>query len=264
MNITRASLSAYKGIAFDLDGVIWRGETAIHGAVEVVNQIRDLGKSIAFVTNNAGSHRDTVLNKLRGMGVIAELSEVITSGSAAAGYLARHNSKCNVFVLGSDGLKQEMKDQNLNVVHDHKDTVADFVVVGFDKTFNYEKLNNGFQHLLCGAKFVACNENPTYPVEDGFRPGTGSLVAALATTVNRQPDIICGKPHLPIMEETLAVLNCKAKDSLFVSDSLDLDLFGAKNIGMDTLFVLTGVGKESDLPSSPVAPKYILGSLADL
>ena len=264
MKLSLADLSTYKGIAFDLDGVVWRGETAIPGAVAVVNQIRDLGKSIAFVTNNAGSHRETVLKKLQGMGVVAELSEVITSGSAAAGYLARHNPGSNIFVLGSDGLKQEMQDRDLNLVQDHNEQVADFVVVGFDKTFNYEKLNNGFQHLLLGAKFVACNENPTYPVEDGFRPGTGSLVAALATTVNRQPDIICGKPHLPIMEETLAVLSCKAIQSLFVSDSLDLDLFGAKNIGMDTLFVLTGVGKEADLLTSPVQPNYILASLAEL
>ena len=47
-----------------------------------------------------------------------------------------------------------------------------------------------------GARFVATNLDATYPMPGGLIPGTGALVAAVATAAGRTPEV-AGKPEAP-------------------------------------------------------------------
>ncbi|MEO8697723.1 MAG: hypothetical protein ABI658_29765, partial [Acidimicrobiales bacterium] len=68
---------------FDLDGVIWRGDTPIAGGVRGAQQVIAAGLDVLFVTNFSYSRLADQEAKLAGLGIDAT-GRVITSAMAAA------------------------------------------------------------------------------------------------------------------------------------------------------------------------------------
>ncbi len=261
-----SGLLDYEAYLFDLDGVLWKGMEPVPGTSEVVNRLKNSGKSVRFVTNNAGTSRGSQHAKLRSMGFDAQLGEVITSGYATAQYLKRKFESLSIFVMGTDELAGEMIDAGHKIVGITDDIkAADCVVVGYDPEFNYQKLDLAFQILQRkGTTFVATNENPTIPKEDGLHPGVGPSLRALAYCSAREPDLVVGKPHAPMMEITLESIKINPNRCLMTGDMIDLDLVWAERFGIKTLFVLSGVHSRDDLVRLKFAPDHILGSVAEL
>ncbi len=254
-------INRYKGIVFDLDGVVWLRRAPVPGVPETINILRSRGLKPLFVTNNAGEHREYQWNKLRQMGIPCDLSEVVTSGYATARHLLGKYGPSRIFVMGTNDLGREMTDAGHTLVEEH----AQFVVVGFDPDFNYQKLDRAFNNVhFQGSRFIACNENPVYPAEDGVHPGVGPSVKALACAVGREPDLVVGKPHKHIMDVVAQLMNLPALDCLVVGDMLELDILAGINAGMDTAYVLSGIGKRDDILRLGITPTYVLNSAADL
>ena len=253
-------LLGYSGYLFDLDGVLWRGKEPVSGAPETVTRLKALGKRVLFVTNNAGTTRKTQHQKLLSMGFPAELGEVVTSGYATARHLAERFGPSRIFVMGTEELATEMRECGHTVVSDG----AAFVVVGYDPGFCYAKLDAAFQTLRKdGGKFVACNTNPILPTEDGFHPGVGPSVQALATCLGRQPDLVVGKPFEPIMQISLEALGIPPEECVMTGDMVEHDLEWAAKFGIDTIFVLSGVQDEAELVRRNFSPTHICASVAD-
>ena len=251
----------YQAFIFDLDGVIILGKEAVPGSVNAVNKLKSMGKQIRFLTNNASRKRETIAGLLQGLGIDTETSEIITSGFATARYIAKKFGKIDVHILGTEELKEEMRNQGLKIV----DRNAQVVAVGLDREFNYSKLDLALQNIIVdGAKFIACNCDPAFPEKDATRPGAGAIVAALSCCANKQPDIIIGKPSLPCYEIVLETLNCAAKDCLMVGDKIETDLLGGRSAEMATALVLSGIGKHEDTQRLNFIPEHIIASVASL
>jgi hypothetical protein len=111
---------------------------------------------------------------------------------------------------------------------------------------------------------MATNTDRTLPSPRGELPGNGSLVAALAHALGRQPDLVVGKPA-PTLFRTAAD-RVGAQRPLVIGDRLDTDIAGAVNAGMDSLVVLTGVARPCDVLSAPAAqrPTYVAADLRAL
>lgn len=60
-----AFLDSFDTVLTDCDGVLWMGDTAIDGSADALNQLRELGKRIFYVTNNSTKLRDEYVNKCR-------------------------------------------------------------------------------------------------------------------------------------------------------------------------------------------------------
>ena len=118
--------------------------------------------------------------------------------------------------------------------------------------------------VRAGATWMATNTDKTLPSPRGPLPGNGSLVAVLRTALDREPDVVVGKPA-PALFTTAASLS-KAQRPLTVGDRLDTDIEGAVNAGMDSLLVLTGVSGPAELLSAPPErrPTYVAGDLSGL
>lgn len=255
------TIHTYDAYLFDLDGVVWLGTEPIPGVAEAINSLKAARKNIRFITNNAGQHRSVQCEKLVRMGVHAEAAEVITSGYATAQVIKRTFGATSVHVMGTDDLRREMTDAGHQIV-DEKPSV---VVVGFDREFSWQKLDTAFNAIhYHGSRFIACNEDRTYPEHVRQRPGTGTMVAALAHCVGFPPEMVVGKPHRPIMEIALESLGLSAERCLMTGDKIETDILAAHEMGMATAFALSGVGKRSDLESSPCIPTFVLSSAAEL
>ncbi|MFH1306994.1 MAG: HAD family hydrolase, partial [Candidatus Micrarchaeota archaeon] len=140
----------FEKIIFDLDGVIYRGGSIIPGAGEAIGKIRNAGINISFLTNNASLSREGVAQKLSSLGISAKKEEIMASSYAVAHYLNSLSPKPkNVYVVGADGLKDEIKQFGINILSGEEASKSgvDALATGLDKNFNYEKLSTA-QFLL--------------------------------------------------------------------------------------------------------------------
>ena len=259
--------------AFDLDGVVWRGQDILPGAHEALTDVLRRGLDLRYVTNNATAHREAVSERLAAAGLPAGAERVLSSAFVAAWWLkARLPAGARVMVLGEEGLLREIKEAGLGAYYARDATPGDAipaaVVVGMDRSFCYDTVAAAQWAIKGGALFVATNRDATFPVPEGLRPGAGAVVAAVAAAAEKEP-ILMGKPA-PALEESLAaVTGIPAAQTLFVGDRLGTDILMGSNAGMVTALVLTGITTESDLKEAEAAgktplPDHVLGDLREL
>ncbi|MEO5986036.1 MAG: HAD-IIA family hydrolase [Candidatus Limnocylindria bacterium] len=239
-------------VIFDLDGVIYRGAQAVDGARELVADLHREGVLVRFATNNSMVARDGYVDRLAEMGIPTAVDEIVTSTSATLAHLARHAPDVrSVLCIGADGMRDEFAAAGLEVtmardawVPDRPggrlDRHHDAVVVGLDPEIEYRGLAAAMRAVEDGARLIATNADARYPTADGFLPGAGSLVAALATATGVAPEVI-GKPSPAMFEAILEATGVSAGEAVVIGDNPDADIVGARRAGCASILVLTGV-----------------------
>jgi len=266
---SEALLAAVTTYVFDLDGVLYLGDTAIPEAAGAVTRLRDAGRQVYFLTNNSGKTRADYREKLRQVnGLDVPESAIFTSAYATALYLKERGAAGKtVFVIGEPGLAAELRDTSGLVPVTDPDgadyAAIDYVVIGIDRNFTYDKLRFAHAAITRGhAQFIATNRDATFPMEDGEIPGGGSLVAALATATGREP-VTVGKPETHAYEAILHAAGVTAPESVMVGDRLDTDILVGRRAGARTLLVLTGVTSAVQAETAPPEqrPDLVIGDL---
>jgi phosphoglycolate/pyridoxal phosphate phosphatase family enzyme len=254
-------------LIFDLDGVIYRGESAVPGAIPTLSHLTATGHRLFFLTNNSTRSRQDYADKLARMGYPASAEQVMTSAYATGQYLRRQGAAGKrVFLIGEHGLAHEMEGAGLIVVPLESDQKAEYVVVGLDRFLTFDKLQRAFQEVRGGATFVATNKDPTYPMEEGREiPGGGSMVAALEYAVGRAP-IAIGKPEPYTLEEIFRLAGGSPQEAVMIGDRLDTDIRVGRRLGLTTVLPLTGVTTRADVEAATVdeRPDFVLESLEEL
>lgn len=243
MPLTSQTLKGVSTFIFDLDGVIWRGESPVEGAAASVAELKRLGKRCFYATNNSSRAPQWFVERLQKMGIDAQIEEIVTSATATASFIARHFSNPRVFVVGEEGVQNLLRGVGARVftVDDAEQTPeVEVVVAGIDRTFNYEKLKWAQQFILRGAQFIATNRDATFPIEGGVVPGAGSIVAAIETASGSVP-LSMGKPEPAMLLEILADNNLQPSEVFMIGDRLDTDIACGARAGIGTILVATGV-----------------------
>ncbi|MCS7144651.1 MAG: HAD-IIA family hydrolase [Archaeoglobaceae archaeon] len=255
------SLLKKKGFIIDIDGVVGRSVEPIVEGVRGVHKLLALGKKVVFVSNNSTRSRKILLERLRSFGISVSEKEIVSATHATASFIAREKESAKVFTTGEEGLKEELIKAGLEIV-DYKE--AEYLVVGSNRNLNYDLMTKALRCCLRGVRYIATNPDKIFPSEDGPTPGTGLIIGALYWMTGRMPDVIVGKPSKVIMLEALERLNLRAEDVVVVGDQIEVDVVAGKNIGAETLLVLTGVTKREDLEKASIKPDYVLESLEAL
>ncbi|AEH25266.1 HAD-IIA family hydrolase [Pyrococcus yayanosii] len=255
------------GIIFDMDGVLYRGNTPIKGAREVIEFLKETGIPFIFLTNNSTRDPAMYREKLLSMGIDVPEEVIVTSGLATRLYMKRHFEPGKIFVLGGEGLHREMERLGWGIVgiEEARKGVwrqVRYVVVGLDPDLTYEKLKYATLAIRKGATFIGTNPDTTYPAEEGLCPGAGSIIAALRAATDREP-LIIGKPNEPVYEVVVSKLG-KVDEIWMVGDRLDTDIAFAKRFGMKAIMVLTGVSTMEDVEKSGIVPDLVLPSIGEL
>ncbi len=242
------SLDGYDAVLLDLDGTVIRGAEAVPEAPAVINELRQAGPALQFITNNASRAPAEVARHLAELGVRTIPDEVLTSGQAAVELLATQlPAGAAVLVVGSAALVAEVGSAGLRPVTEASDQPA-AVVQGHSPETGWGRLAEACLVIRAGALWIACNIDRTLPTERGLLPGNGAMVAALQAATDREP-IVAGKPARLLLDT--AVHRTGAQRPLVVGDRLDTDIAGARAAGLDSLLVLSGV---SDAPGLLAAP----------
>jgi glycerol 3-phosphatase-2 len=250
----------YEAFLFDLDGVLYRGDEAVPYAAESVGRLRELGKGIAFVTNNSSRTPEAVAAKLAAVGVPATADDVETSALTTAHLLAARGI-ATAFVVGEEGVRHALTDAGLTVVDGDPATV-EAVVVGLDRSVDYDKLRTASVLVERGATLIATNADASFPSEDAQAwPGAGALLAVIETTTGVRAEVV-GKPHAPLLRA--AHERAGGGRPLLIGDRLDTDIAGAIALGWDSLLVLTGIAARADLDASASRPTHVGEDLRSL
>jgi glycerol-1-phosphatase len=257
-------IDRYDLVIFDLDGVVYLGHEPIDGAVDAINGLLSADHAVAYATNNASRRAEQVVELLTSLGIHAHADEVITAAQASAVVLAgRLEPGARVLIVGGPALRQEVADVGLVPVAS-ADEKPSAVVQGYAPDVGWKQLAEACLAIRAGALWVATNADRTLPSPRGELPGNGSLVAALATALDRQPDLIVGKPAPTLFDR--AARKIGATKPLVVGDRLDTDIAGAVQAGMDSMLVLTGVDGPADLLTavSGTRPDWVTTDLRGL
>lgn len=257
-------------VIFDLDGVLYRGEEPMPGAIGTVERLRAGGRRVFYATNNSTRTRADYVARLRAFGLPCELDDVVTSAYATARYLIEKRLRPErALIVGAAGLREELREAGA-IAGEHAvrpfgagpaGPPADMVVVGLDQTFTYDALAEAQRALLAGAHFIAANKDLRYPVEGRLLPGAGAIVAALEAASGRVA-VCVGKPEPYMFQEALCRAGATGAEAVVVGDSLETDVLAAHRIGAVGVLILTGVTTEESLAASDgVIPDHVIDRL---
>jgi len=246
----------------DCDGVVWRGNQAIPGAKEALENLENLGYRLGFVSNNSSLSRKGFYQKFVSLGFNPENYVILNSGYGAAVYL-QENKFEKIFMIGEKGLQEELELLDLSVTDSyHQDLQA--VCIGWDRKLTWSKLADAMWVILNNdGQFVGTNPDNSFPSVDRLVPGAGAGIAALANACGKEPDIIIGKPNPYLLNLGLKELNCsESSKAVFIGDRLSTDIQAGIRADMDTILVQTGI---SDYHlKKTILPTHTLESLAQI
>ncbi|KAM0116037.1 p-nitrophenyl phosphatase [Aspergillus fumigatus] len=247
---------------------------------KAIDFLRDHGKRVVFVTNNAARSRKMLKTKFDRLRIAASEDEIVSSSFAAAVYLKevlKFPADRKVFVMGMEGVEAELdavhikrcggtgpEDNKFLAANDYSslageeaiDPSVGAVVCGFDMHMNYGKLCKAFKYLTRDGA-----QGPVLAGETGG--GAGSLVTPLIASTKRNP-IVIGKPHAPMLDTVKSLYNIDPTRTIFVGDNLYTDILFAREGRVDSLLVLTGVTKEEDCQTEGIWPTFIAPSISNI
>ena len=252
------SLRTIRGFAFDLDGTIWAGPRLLPGAAEIVAAMRGAGLAVVFASNSSRQGSAALARELTRLGVPAAARDVVAAFDLTAAELLQQVGPVPVLAIGTDDLSGSLAAAGHTPIPPDRWLEARAVVVANDPKFDYGRLRAASRAVAAGAAFFAVNLDARYPVSDGFDPGCGALVEAVATASRVRP-IVVGKPHPRLFQEAVSRLGCSPAEAAMVGDSQASDIVGGRAAGMFTVWV----APHEDVPAL-VEPDLAVDGLPDL
>ncbi|MGD8456474.1 MAG: HAD-IIA family hydrolase [Anaerolineales bacterium] len=252
-------LKGTKCFLFDMDGTIYLGDRLLPGVQGFLRNLDENQMPYYFLTNNSSRSRSDYTKKLYQLGLHVPAEKIFSSGEATAIYLKKQKTAARVYLVGTPSLESEFIDHGFLLVQD----APDFIVLGFDTTLTYQKLWKLCDFVRAGIPYIATHPDINCPTETGLMPDIGAVIAFVETATGRNPDVIVGKPHPPIIEAIVEKTGCRIEQLTMVGDRLYTDIaMGAS--GITTVLVLSGETKESDLHNAEYRPDYVVMNVGEL
>jgi HAD superfamily hydrolase (TIGR01458 family) len=173
-----------KGVLLDLSGTVYIDDQLLPGALEAISSLQTQHIPLRFITNTSRRSRQTLLHKLRELGLAIDPAEVFTAPQAVRNYLVEH--RLTPWLLVHPAIEEEFSDLC--------GSVPNVVVLGdAAEAFTYANLNTAFRLLLEGARLLVVGDNRYFREGDGLSLDAGPFVTALEYASGCQA-IILGKP----------------------------------------------------------------------
>jgi len=247
------------GFMIDMDGTVYKGNDVIKGAPEFIERLKKSKTPFVFLTNNSSSYREYYLNKLLRMGFDVTIDDILTSTTATIGYLMKHHSGKKVYPVGTPKFIEEIENAGIPI----NDKDPDIVLLAFDTTITYEKINNAYQFIKKGAIFIATHPDDLCPTENGYDVDIGPFIRLLESMTGTEA-IVIGKPN-PLMAKTAAEkMNVPLKGTVMIGDRIYTDMKMASDSGIRSILVLSGEAKEDDVNGMKTRPTMIVNSVDEI
>lgn len=245
---------------FDMDGTIYLGDNVFDGAIELMEDLPQLGKKYIYLTNNSSRAGTDYITRLQKMGFPCERENIFTSGMATGLYLNEKHPGSRVYLVGTKAFHRELLSYGIQLTDEN----ADVVVAGFDTELVYEDLNKAVHFLRRGAAFIEANPDWVCPMpNDEVLPDCGSICALLTAASGREP-VVIGKPNRNMIDIISGMTGIPNEKICCVGDRLYTDIAVAQNAGAVSLLVMSGETDEAMLQAAERKPDFVLPHVRDL
>ncbi|CAG9768509.1 unnamed protein product [Ceutorhynchus assimilis] len=281
----KAFFESFDTVFCDVDGVLWKpGHSAIEGAQEAIETLRKIGKKLFFVTNNSAVPIDMYLARMKGFGVTRE--EVIRPIRALIWYLKKLKFDKEVYVVGTQALKDELKEAGFKVVYNEVSPMVETleniakqlqqrrpdvgaVIVDFVINVDYWGLQQCIEYITKNkALFLIGASDPRLPFMGTTLISPVQFAQIIQDITGVSPKILSkpGKEFNEVLQENIGPYD--PKSILFIGDSVETDMAFATEYGYQKMLTLTGLTSKEDLNNwrhdQKFKPDYVVDSIGDL
>lgn len=243
----------------DMDGTIYIDNHLMEGALDFLHYLLVHDKKFLFLTNNSSRNVDTYVEKLHVLGLeFVTADHIYTSGQATIAFISKNYSSKRIYLLGTADLEAEFSAAGFDLASD-----PEMVVIGFDTTLTYAKLWKVCNLVRAGLPYIATHPDFNCPTQNGFMPDIGAIIAFVKASTGREPDVVVGKPNLPILDAISRKTRLPLEELAMIGDRLYTDIAFGQH-GIPTVLVLTGETNRADLADSPFQPDLVLGSIGEM
>lgn len=254
-------LSRIRALLLDIDGVLYVGNHALPGAVELIGRLRKEGVPFLLLSNNTFRPVVEQVRKLSALGIEVRNEEVLTAAQTTARIMASEaGRRARCFVIGEEGLVEALAEAGLEVLEADAPDI-DYVVIGMDRQLTYAKLRTAALAIQRGARFISSNPDPAYPTEEGLVPACGAIQAALEATTGVAARVT-GKPNVAGFQMSLEMLGSNPSETAILGDQVDVDILGGHRAGIKTVLILSSITPRFDPATAPVVPDALFESTA--
>lgn len=252
-------LSDIKLFLLDMDGTFYLGDRLLPGARQFLFacDARDIGYT--FLTNNSSKSSADYIEKLARLGVSVSPEQMLTSGDAALHWLARQPFGKEILLIGTPSLKAQFRAAG----YDTAAPAPRAVVLGFDTTLTYAKLTALCDAVRGGLPYIATHPDYNCPVEGGYIPDIGAVIAFVEASTGRRPDTVIGKPSGVIAQIAAERAGLPLDSLCMVGDRLYTDI-AMGQCGIVTALVLSGETTRDMLAQSDLAPDFVFSGLDEM
>jgi len=246
------------GILFDLDGVIYEGNSLIPGSLETLNKIQLAEIPYHFITNTTRMTKSNLVSFLKAMGLNVAPESVFSAPQIALEYCKLKDYKKISLIVPDPEMEQDFSSFQL------VDINPDAIVLGdMGQLFTFELINRLFNEAINGAQIVAMHKNRYWKSAQGLTIDLGVFVAALEYASGKSA-VVMGKPDPNMFRLAIQSWNVSPDSVWVIGDDVEGDVFGAKSAGMKSVLVKTGKFREDVLAQSKTKPDHIIESVANL
>ena len=226
-------------IATDLDGTIFKGQTLIDGVKEGLLKIINEGIEIYYTTNNSSQTPSEIKDKLENLLQLdIDISKIITPLVIFQNLYS--NNKSNIFIYGSDNLKNYIKNLNINVTSLEN---AELVLIGRKEENNFSEINEIIKNVSLGKNILSLNKDLTFPTEFGEKAGNGAVVKII------EDELSINIPTLGKSGDHYSsyFIQNKITVNYVIGDRVDTDIIFGKNLNAKTFLVSSGIKNYLDV-----------------
>ncbi len=256
---TRRDLAHIDAFIVDLDGTTYLGDRLIPGAKIFFRRLHAANKRYAFYTNNSSKSAEAYRRKLTRLGIPTTCEQIITSTDATIMWLQSRRDRRRIYPVGTRSFEREFAQAGFELTERR----PDWVVVGFDNTLTYKKVDIACRLLRNGARFVATHPDLVCPTPTGPIPDCGAITAMITAATDIKPTV-CGKPSATMLRAAMRRLKSTRKNTAIIGDRLYTDIRMGKDHNITTILTLTGEATAATAQRSPHRPDYVVKTLADI
>lgn len=243
----------------DMDGVLVHENTALPGAAEFLDRLRETGRRFLVLTNNSIFTARDLRARLAHSGLDVPEEAIWTSALATAKFLDDQHPGGSAYVIGEAGLTTALHE----VGYVMTDTAPDYVVLGETRTYSFEAITKAIRLVQAGARFIATNPDPTGPSAEGPLPACGAVAALISTATKRRPYVV-GKPNPMMFRSALNRIEAHSETTAMIGDRMDTDIVAGIEAGLETFLVLTGSTSREDVDHHPFRPSRVVASIEEI
>ena len=244
-----------KYFLFDIDGTLAVDDFLYEGSYDLINYIKKINGRAFYITNNSVKSRKDYMEKFLRWGISTDEDQFMTASYATCCYLKENYGNKKIFAVGTPSFIEEMKSFGLDITEEEMNGI-DCVVVGFDRTLDYRKIEKACELLTNPAiDYIGTNPDLRCPTGFGFIPDCGAICNMISSAVDRKPYYV-GKPNKEIVQMCMRQVDASLDEVIVVGDRLYTDIACGINAGVETAVVFTGEAKEEDLLDTEFKPDY--------